>query len=105
MQPKRSANSNPFIRVFLNMLNLWDRDDVSLPNLSIRPLGGLDLHMPVDFFTLFVAKSARQLRFTFVYGAELFEPATIERMARDFVHLLEAVAASPRSRIGELTAR
>ncbi len=43
-----SMNSNPFAQVFLNMLNLWDSEEVSLPNLSIRPLGGLDLHMPTD---------------------------------------------------------
>ena len=53
MQPKRSSHSNPFSRVFLNMLNLWDRDEVLLPNLSIRPLGGLDLHVPTDFFGVF----------------------------------------------------
>jgi aspartate racemase len=68
MRPNRDVNSNPFAQIFLNMLNLWDREEVSLPNLSIRPLGGLDLHMPVDLFTLFASVSAQQLSLTFVYS-------------------------------------
>jgi amino acid adenylation domain-containing protein len=102
MQPKRSVNSNPFVQVFLNMLNLWDRDELSLPNLSMRPLGGLDLHMPADFFTVFAAGSSRELSLTFVYSTELFKAATIQRMAEDLRGLLEAVAASPQSRIWDL---
>ena len=84
LQPKRSSNSNPFAQVFINMLNLWDREAVELPGASIRPLGGLDLHMPVDFFTLFAALSGSSLQFTFVYSTELFKQETIERMAKDF---------------------
>jgi amino acid adenylation domain-containing protein len=102
MRPKRSVNSNPFVQVFLNMLNLWDRDELSLPNLSIRPLGGLDVHMPVDFFTVFASVSARQLELMFVYSTELFKPATIERMATDLRCLLETAAVSPQSRIWDL---
>ena len=102
IQPKRSLNSNPFVQVFLNMLNLWDREEVSLPNLSIRPLGGLDLHMPVDVFTLFASVNAQGLGLMFVYSTELFELATIERMATNLGRLLEAVAVSPQSRIWDL---
>ena len=102
LQPKRSVNSNPFAQIFLNMLNLWDREEVSLPNLSIRPLGGLALHMPVDLFTLFARVSERQLGLTFVYSTELFKPETIERMATDLHSLLEAAAVAPHSRIWDL---
>jgi amino acid adenylation domain-containing protein len=102
MQPKRSANSNPFAQVFMNMLNLWDREDVTLPDASIRPLGGLDLHMPVDLFTLFAAVSGSSLQMTFVYSTELFERETIERMADDLRNILAAAAASPQTRIKAL---
>ena len=102
MQPKRRMNSNPFAQIFLNMLNLWDREEVSLPNLSIRPLGGLDLHMPVDLFTLFARVSVQQLDLMFVYSTELFKPATIERMAADLQRLLEVIAVAPQSRIWDL---
>ena len=101
MRPKRGLHSNPFARVFLNMLNLWDRDEVLLPNLSIRPLGGLDLHVPTDFFGVQAALISQQLRFAFMYSTELFKPSTIERMATDLRCLLEAVAVSPHSRIWE----
>jgi len=102
MQPKRSMNSNPFAQVFLNMLNLWDSEEVSLPNLSIRPLDGLDLHMPVDLVTLFARVSVQQLDLMFVYSTELFKPATIERMAADLQRLLEKIAVAPQSRIWDL---
>jgi amino acid adenylation domain-containing protein len=102
MQPKRRMNSNPFAQVFLNMLNLWDREEASLPNLSIRPLGGLDLHMPVDLFTLFARVSVQQLDLMFVYSTELFKPATIKRMAADLQRLLEKIAVAPQSRIWDL---
>ena len=73
-----------------------------MPNLSIRPLGGLDLHMPADFFTLFASGNSQQLVLSFVYSTELFKPTTIERMAKNLHSLLEAVAVSPQSRIWDL---
>ena len=99
MQPKRSMASNPFAQVFLNMLNLWDREEITLPELSIRPLGGLDLHMPVDVFTLFATVSGENLELMYVYSTELFKPATIERMANDFKKIVECSVAAPDTRI------
>ena len=105
MQPKRSTNSNPFAQVFVNMLNLWERDAVALPGASIRPLGGLDLHMPVDVFTLFAAVGRSELELTFVYSTELFKPETIERLGADFQDLLAAAASSPQTRLMALPVR
>jgi amino acid adenylation domain-containing protein len=103
IQPDRSANhSNPFAQVFLNMLNLWDRQEVSLPNLSIRPLGGLDLHNPVDLLSLYASVNSNQLDLTFSYSSEFFKPATIEQMAEDLCQLLSAAAFSPEIRILDL---
>jgi amino acid adenylation domain-containing protein len=102
MQPKRSLNSNPFVQVFLNMLNLWDREEVSLPNLSIRPLGGLDLHLPTDLLTVFASGNGQQLVLSFFYSTECFKLATIEQMATDLRCLLDAASGSPGSRILEL---
>jgi amino acid adenylation domain-containing protein len=102
MQPKRSVNSNPFVRVLLNMLNLWDREEVSLPNLSIRPLGGLDVHMPTDVLMLFASESSQQLILSFFYSTELFKPSTIERMAKDMHSLLESASVSSQTRIWDL---
>src|SRR5262249_35917372 len=70
MQPKRSMASNPFAQVFLNMLNLWDREEVSVQDLSIGYLGGLDLHMPVDVLTLFAAVNRGNLELMYVYSTE-----------------------------------
>ena len=99
MRRTRRANSNPFAQVFLNMFNMWDREEVSLPNLSIRPLGGIDTHMPLDSLFVFASGSGRELLLAFLYGTEMFKSATIERMATDLLRLLEAAAVSPQSRI------
>ena len=99
MQPKRSMASNPFAQVFLNMLNLWDREEIALPDLSIRYLGGLDLHMPVDVLTLFAAVSGGNLELMYVYSTELFKPTTIERMASDLKTIVECAVAAPNTRI------
>ena len=102
MRPRRNVNSNPFAQVFLNMLNLWDRDEVAVSGLSIRPLGGVDMHMPADVLTLFANELEGQLNLTFVYGAELFKLSTIERMATDLRSLLEGAALAPETRIWDL---
>jgi amino acid adenylation domain-containing protein len=101
--PDRSGNnSNPFAQIFLNMLNLWDREDILLPDLSIRPLGGLDLHNPVDLLSLYASVNSGGLDLTFAYSSELFKPATIERMASDLCQLLGAAALAPQTRIWDL---
>lgn len=103
MQPKRSMASNPFAQVFLNMLNLWDREEVSVPGLSISYLGGLDLHMPVDVLTLFAAVNRGNLELMYVYSTELFKPATIERMADDLKNIIECAVRAPETRVGDFS--
>jgi len=103
VQPKRQMNGSTFVRVFLNMLTMWDQEEVNfLPNLSIRSLGGIDLHLPTDFLWVFASSSERELSLSFFYATELFELKTIQRMARDLCQLLESAAVSPQSRIWEL---
>jgi hypothetical protein len=103
-QPDRSAtNSNPLAQVFLNMVNLWELEELSLPNLSIQPLGAPpDLHNPVDVLWLFASPNGGQLDLRFTYSTELFKPATIERMASDLCQLLGAAARSPQTPIWDL---
>ncbi|NCE89827.1 non-ribosomal peptide synthetase [Pseudomonas sp. L13] len=43
-----------------------------------------------------------RLSLSFDYADELFEPATIQRLAEQFIHLLHAVCAQPQHAIGDL---
>ncbi|MCF5369986.1 non-ribosomal peptide synthase/polyketide synthase, partial [Pseudomonas sp. PA-4-8C] len=43
-----------------------------------------------------------RLSLSFDYADELFEPATIQRLAEQFIHLLQAVCAQPQHAIGDL---
>ena len=43
-----------------------------------------------------------RLSLSFDYADELFEPATIQRLAEHFIHLLQAVCAQPQQALGDL---
>ncbi|MGE1175485.1 non-ribosomal peptide synthetase [Pseudomonas sp. BW7P1] len=43
-----------------------------------------------------------QLHAAFTYATDLFEPATIERMARHWTNLLRSIASDPQQRVGDL---
>ncbi|WP_409317001.1 non-ribosomal peptide synthase/polyketide synthase [Pseudomonas sp. KCJK9016] len=42
-----------------------------------------------------------QLHAAFTYATDLFEPATIERMARHWTNLLRSIASDPQQRVGD----
>ena len=52
--------------------------------------------------TLTLSECGRGLRGFFEYSTDLFERATIERMARHFIALLRGIAAHPERSIEEL---
>jgi amino acid adenylation domain-containing protein/non-ribosomal peptide synthase protein (TIGR01720 family) len=43
-----------------------------------------------------------QLHAAFTYATDLFEPATIERMARHWTHLLRSLVSNPQQRVGDI---
>lgn len=102
IRPERGLSSNPLAQVFLNMLNVGSREDLVLPDLRIRPLGGLDIHAVADGLTLFVAENHGQLDLCYVYSTELFDTDTIERVAGHFLALLNGVVAKPDERLWSL---
>jgi alpha-ketoglutarate-dependent taurine dioxygenase len=52
---------------------------------------------------LFVSENEGQIKGTWVYNADLFERATIERMSTQFEHLLHQVVNEPSIRVDSLT--
>lgn len=53
--------------------------------------------------TLLVEETEGAITAAFNYNTDLFEPATLQRMAEAFLHLLESVVADPGQRISDLS--
>jgi len=102
VKPERGRANNPLAQVFINMLNFWKRDEIVLPELRIRPLGGFDIHCVADAITLFVSVGHEHVDLCYVYGTELFARETIERMASHFLALLSGIVANPEAHIWAL---
>ncbi len=73
----------------------------ALPGLEVAaaevPTGTAKLDL-----TLFLTEAGGALRGDFEYASDLFEPATVERMARRLESLLRAVAEDPGARLADL---
>ena len=76
-------------------------DELALAGLRLE---GMPLASGAAKFDLTLAMEERgdELTGVFEYATDLFDAATIERMARHFENLLEAVVAKPEQRLREL---
>ncbi|MFD1837128.1 non-ribosomal peptide synthetase [Paracidovorax cattleyae] len=100
LRPERSAGASPLFQVMLNHLAEDERLLQAVPGLAVRaePLQG-----PQAQFELVLEARERgtgALSLTWVHAAELFEPATIERLAGHFLALLQAMAEHPEQPAG-----
>ncbi|WJE01554.1 non-ribosomal peptide synthase/polyketide synthase [Streptomyces antimycoticus] len=100
LQPERDTSRTPLFQVMVALHNLG-AEVPDLPGLSVEAVrvpgrtAGFDLGF--DFVEHLGALTG------FVeYNTDLFDAATVERMARQLRLLLEAVAADPGLRVGEL---
>jgi non-ribosomal peptide synthetase component F len=101
LKPTRDLSRNPLVQVLFVMQNTPSRV-LDLPGLK---LDWLELGAETSRFdlALFVSESGDQLSGTWLYNADLFEPATIKRMSAQFENLLGQVVAEPHLRIDSLS--
>jgi amino acid adenylation domain-containing protein/non-ribosomal peptide synthase protein (TIGR01720 family) len=100
LDPARDPGRTPLFQVAFALQNA-PASAVALPGLQRRALGVESVTAKFDL-TLALAEGPRGIAGGFEYAAELFDAATVERMAGHFVALLEAIVAAPSRRIGEL---
>jgi amino acid adenylation domain-containing protein len=100
LQPDRDLSRSPLVQVLFALQNA--------PREALR-MGGLEVSgMAVDRATakfdlsLSMSETQQGVRGMLAYGADLFEAATIERLAGHYRTLLEEVAANPERRLSEL---
>ena len=115
LQPTRDRSRSPLFQSLfvLQKAHLLNDAGLSLLPLGISEarlmVGGLELEsvalaQPVAQFdlTLMMAEADGRLEATFIYNADLFDAATIKRLADHFECLVDSIVAHPSSPLSEL---
>ncbi|WP_241526813.1 non-ribosomal peptide synthetase, partial [Pseudomonas sp. BIOMIG1BDMA] len=103
LQPERSLSHNPLFQVMYN-----HQSEVSgaagpqqLPGLRVEGLEW-DSHTAHFDLSLDTSESAEGIWASLTYATDLFDTATVQRLARDWQAVLQALASAPASQVGEL---
>jgi amino acid adenylation domain-containing protein len=100
LKPERHTSHSPLFQAMLALQNA-PTGSLDLPGLTLQAVASENTTAKFDL-TLDVTEADGQLFTSFEYNTDLFDPATVERMAGHFTHLLEAVVANPSARIQDL---
>ncbi|KAF1061953.1 amino acid adenylation domain-containing protein [Burkholderia gladioli] len=100
LNPQRDTSHTPLFQAMLVLQNMAPAE-LALDGLAIRPFA-IDQVSAKHDLTLNVVEDGEQLQCSFEYGADLFDAATIERMAGHLRQLLAALASQPECRVREL---
>ncbi len=94
LQPKRDLSRSPLFQVMLTLQNA-SSEKLELPDLTLSPLEGGGTTVAKFDLTLALFEAPDGLAGSFEYNTDLFDAATIGRLARCFQTLLAAAAVSP----------
>jgi amino acid adenylation domain-containing protein len=101
LRPERDLSRSPIFQVLFVLQNA-PMAPLELAGLTLRPLP-IDRETSLFDLSLYLYEAGEGLQGTLEYNTDLFEAATIERMASHFRILLEAVAAAPEQPIDALS--
>ncbi len=101
LQPARSLSHSPVFQVMFILQNApWEAAEI--PGLQVSP-AETDAPDSAKFdLTLSATEYEGKIWLAFEYNTDLFETATVTRLAGQFETLLRAALADPGTRIGEL---
>ncbi|MGW1355742.1 condensation domain-containing protein, partial [Streptomyces sp. NPDC002409] len=101
LAPDRDLSRNPLFQTLFVFQNTPDGESWSLPGLTVEQVGvgGQDAKFDLQ---LTAAETDGELLAALEYRTDLFERASIERLAGHFVTLAGSVAAAPGARLSEL---
>ncbi|MET8505487.1 amino acid adenylation domain-containing protein [Streptomyces sp. NPDC004787] len=101
LQPERDLSRNALFQVMFALQNVPD-STWNLPGLTVEAIE-VATHASKFDLTLFLTEQADgRLEAEIVYSTELFDRATVERLAGNYVTLLAAAVAAPTTPVGEL---
>ncbi|VVP22676.1 Linear gramicidin synthase subunit B [Pseudomonas fluorescens] len=105
LQPERSLSHSPVFQVMYNHQAVNDQTQrqslVQLPQLNVEDIVWEGRTAQFDL-TLGTYESSEGVAAELTYATDLFKPATIERLARHWLNLLQGIVTAPHQRIGEL---
>ncbi|MCP3140550.1 non-ribosomal peptide synthetase [Pyxidicoccus xibeiensis] len=103
LNPERSLSHAPLFQVKFVLQNT-PQAAPELPGLTLTvPPREQEAAASKQDLTVLVGPASGGLECAWMYSTDLFDPATVERMARHFQHVLEAVVAQEgRQRLSEL---
>ena len=100
LQPERDLSRTPLFQIFFDLQKT--------PSLAVEPEGLSINVLKIDTgtekfdFSLALVESPSELSGQLGYSTQLFDAATIERLANHYLILLEGIVANPSSRISDL---
>jgi amino acid adenylation domain-containing protein len=94
---ERSAAYNPLVQVLFVMQNT-PRQILTLPGLEALPVSMTVERSKFDM-AVFVSEKPDGLAMNWVYSTDLFDEASIQKMAAGYCTLLESIVAQPEMRI------
>jgi len=100
LQPQRNLGYNPVAQVFFALQNA-PADDFDLPGIHIQPLDPPVQQSRMDL-EIHLREGADGLEGAWIYAADLFAPATIERMIGHFQTLLAGIVTNPNQPVAGL---
>jgi hypothetical protein len=101
LQPVRTLSHTPLFQVLLSLDNTPESGALTLPQLSVTSLPAP--HPTTHFdLSLLLTNSGTVITGNLQYASDLFEPATIERLAGQFQTLLRAMVADDQQRMALL---
>jgi amino acid adenylation domain-containing protein len=103
LAPERRTTHLPFFQTWF-VVQEMPSVDRAFPGLRLEPVDSVDQPPRYDL-RLHAQRSPAGLRAVFKYKTDLFDEATIARMARTFEHVVDIVAAEPDTRLSALTRR
>ncbi|TCP54509.1 amino acid adenylation domain-containing protein [Tumebacillus sp. BK434] len=100
LQPKRSMSHTPLFQVLFSMQNM-PQSTASFAGITAESIV-LDTGGSKCDLSLYVAEQEHGLDAHFEYATDLFDDATIARMAEHYTLLLQALTAAPDAPVGEV---
>lgn len=101
LSPERDLSRQPLVQVHIVLLNMPPAA-LELPNLTLTRIGSEMSTAKFDL-SLFIRESAESgFLCEFEYATDLFQPATVARMAEQLTLLLRAVTAAPDETLSQL---
>ena len=101
VNPERNMSYSPLFQVMFSWEDMLHIDNFSIADLKLTPVTMNALIAQFDL-TLAMQETAEGLVGSFDYNCALFNQDTIERLAGNFVTLLEAIANNPQQPIAQL---